>query len=366
MKRREDFICFQLMVAFNTCICVVIGLWGHRSVVLSSRWAVDRHRFQRWTGRQHYEGQQDDERPGPLLLDFLRNPDATVHGPRGEGATTRPISLWSTRQLIHNHRRRLLRENRSAFLFELEEQLIEAESYRHLSRFEQFYRLQNGIDLQLGWDGVYNISTASNAHFPSFSRNESVVGAQRRPLQQQQHGRSLSSAKTAATATTMLMSGKFDNYQAIPLSQGYGTHIAHVWVGSPKPQRKTVIVDTGSHYTAFPCKGCSNCGRSHHTDPYFNPSKSDTYYQLQCDECKGGVTCEKGRCHFSQAYTEGSSWDAIQVRDKFYCGGFDVLDSVDPTHQKYTIDFMFGCMTKMSGTFVQRDLSCFCNHNLFN
>jgi hypothetical protein len=46
---------------------------------------------------------------------------------------------------------------------------------------------------------------------------------------------------------------QLSQYQAVPLSQGYGTHFASVWVGSPTPQRKTVIVDTGSHYTAFPC-----------------------------------------------------------------------------------------------------------------
>ena len=38
-------------------------------------------------------------------------------------------------------------------------------------------------------------------------------------------------------------------FQAVPLSQGYGTHYANAWVGSPTPQRKTLIVDTGSHYT---------------------------------------------------------------------------------------------------------------------
>jgi hypothetical protein len=39
-----------------------------------------------------------------------------------------------------------------------------------------------------------------------------------------------------------------------------------VWVGSPTPQRQTVIVDTGSHFTAFPCTGCDGCGESYHTD----------------------------------------------------------------------------------------------------
>lgn len=54
---------------------------------------------------------------------------------------------------------------------------------------------------------------------------------------------------------------------------------------------------------------------------------------------------------FSQAYTEGSSWEAIQVRDHFYCGGTDVLDSASPTDQKYAIDFMFGCQVSMTGLF---------------
>ena len=44
-----------------------------------------------------------------------------------------------------------------------------------------------------------------------------------------------------------------------PLFLGYGTHYAFLWVGSP-PQRKSVIIDTGSHNTAFPCVGCK-CGK---------------------------------------------------------------------------------------------------------
>ncbi len=54
---------------------------------------------------------------------------------------------------------------------------------------------------------------------------------------------------------------------------------------------------------------------------------------------------------FSQAYTEGSSWEAVQVRDQFYCGGTDVLDSASPSDQKYAIDFMFGCQISMTGLF---------------
>ena len=46
---------------------------------------------------------------------------------------------------------------------------------------------------------------------------------------------------------------------AAPLETGLGTHYAYLWVGTP-PQRQTVILDTGSYRTGFPCDPCSNCG----------------------------------------------------------------------------------------------------------
>ncbi|KAL7566743.1 hypothetical protein ACA910_017792 [Epithemia clementina (nom. ined.)] len=339
------------------------------AAVVSVRFVVDRHpRKQRTLLDKNRVPLQQQEEAEPLLLDSWRIRESDNVG----GAATRRISLYSTNHLVHRHRRRLLQENRSKELFQLEEELIETENYRHLSRYEQFYRLQNGLDLEVGWNGFYNFSflhASSSSSSTSSNRRSSLLGNeshqqsnddtghQRRRRLEYKFSNAFTSTTTltpatTSTTTTKIHSGKFDNYQAIPLSQGYGTHISNVWVGSPKPQRKTVIVDTGSHYTAFPCKGCSNCGRSHHTDPYYDPVKSETYHQLQCDECTGGVVCEKGRCQFSQAYTEGSSWDAIQVKDRFYCGGSDVLDSVDPTHHQYAIDFMFGCMTKMSGLFL--------------
>lgn len=41
----------------------------------------------------------------------------------------------------------------------------------------------------------------------------------------------------------------------VPLHAGYGTHFAYLYVGTPA-QRVSVIIDTGSHWTAFPCTGC--------------------------------------------------------------------------------------------------------------
>lgn len=45
----------------------------------------------------------------------------------------------------------------------------------------------------------------------------------------------------------------------LPLHAGYGTHYAFMYVGTPA-QRVSVILDTGSHWTAFPCTGCRCVG----------------------------------------------------------------------------------------------------------
>ena len=161
----------------------------------------------------------------------------------------------------------------------------------------------------------------------------------------------------------------------------YGTHYVTLWVGTPTPQRKTLIVDTGSHHTAFPCKGCYRCGERHHTDKYFDPDASKSFRPLSCRECLWGASCEAVKilgegseeegaiadesspkesqeqefgCVFQQAYTEGSSWKAFQVQDTVFVGGKDVFSAADPIAQRYSVDFTFGCQTFSSGLFVSQ------------
>ena len=122
-----------------------------------------------------------------------------------------------------------------------------------------------------------------------------------------------------------------------PLYQGYGTHFSYVYIGTP-PQRQSVIVDTGSHYTAFPCTGCSQCGQ--HTDNYWDPKNSSS-----CQVQK----CGKDQCSFGQSYSEGSSWRAYKVVDKLWVGGIG-QDTV-PKGAQYGIDFMFGCQISETGLF---------------
>lgn len=123
-----------------------------------------------------------------------------------------------------------------------------------------------------------------------------------------------------------------------PLYQGYGTHFSYVYIGSPVPQRQSVIIDTGSHYTAFPCVGCNGCGQ--HTDKYWDPKNSTT-----CNIPK----CSGSPCQLSQSYSEGSSWHAYKVEDKLWVGGLS--RDLIPKGDDYKVDFMFGCQTSETGLF---------------
>jgi len=134
-----------------------------------------------------------------------------------------------------------------------------------------------------------------------------------------------------------------------PLFMGIGTHYAHVYVGEP-PQRVSVIVDTGSHHTAFPCSGCKSCG--HHTDPYFDPSLSKSLKYLQCHECQASARCVAHKCQVSQSYTEGSSWKAYQMKDSFFVGSEKATTKKDSgQHWLLATDFVFGCQTYETGLF---------------
>ncbi|VEU36151.1 unnamed protein product [Pseudo-nitzschia multistriata] len=148
------------------------------------------------------------------------------------------------------------------------------------------------------------------------------------------------------------------------LYMGYGTHYADLWVGTP-PQRQTVIVDTGSAQTAFPCGGCKDCGfPQHHLSAYFEEALSSTFEKAVCDDCTRKATCntQKDRCEIEQYYTEGSAWEAYEANDTVYAGGFHgkalleeqggTSDDLDPSHAAALgFPLRFGCQTMVTGLF---------------
>ena len=137
----------------------------------------------------------------------------------------------------------------------------------------------------------------------------------------------------------------YTNYETGALYQGYGTHYMDIYVGTP-PQRQTVIIDTGSSITAFPCSGCDHCGDNpadgtqYHTDGEFNIGDSSTYHEQVCkaanSHLKGragkAIPCDLGmctlvtggqerQCRLAVSYAEGSSWSAVEGNDIVYPAG---------------------------------------------
>jgi len=153
-------------------------------------------------------------------------------------------------------------------------------------------------------------------------------------------------------------------FQMGALYQGYGTHYVDLWVGTP-PQRQTLIVDTGSGVTAFPCSGCTDCGDKYHIDKFFIEKDSSTFRKQACDSCKRGH-CTGTECRISLSYQEGSSWTAYEAIDRVYIGGphdhglttvedkkeADDLLMLDPQHANaFSFDMVFGCQTHLTGLF---------------
>lgn len=91
----------------------------------------------------------------------------------------------------------------------------------------------------------------------------------------------------------------------------YAYYFIDLLVGEPV-QRVSVIVDTGSGITGFPCRSCPHCGN--HIDPNFDFQQSTTAQWLDCgNTCRS--SCTSGHCAYQQGYTEGSSINGYYFRD---------------------------------------------------
>ena len=137
-----------------------------------------------------------------------------------------------------------------------------------------------------------------------------------------------------------------------PLYQGIGTHYVDLYVGTPIRQKQTLIVDTGSEWTGFPCvPGC--CGQ--HTDDEFNVSASSTFskHERSCNSDQEQESCaQKQRtscsesndeCRVRMDYSEESFWTAYEAVDQVSI----VAENTDCT----TLLLQFGCQTDTTRLF---------------
>lgn len=149
-----------------------------------------------------------------------------------------------------------------------------------------------------------------------------------------------------ATTTTKKKKGEIPTASmTVPMHYEAGSHHIYIYVGSPKPQRQTLILDTGSRYMAFPCEPCPECGH-HVAEKYFDDTLSTTHRDNYHPNCVFAKTRKKDApddaCYFEQTYLEGSSWKAKEVEDMIWLATADEEESIEEYMPHLAIPFTFG------------------------
>jgi len=144
-----------------------------------------------------------------------------------------------------------------------------------------------------------------------------------------------------------------------PLYRGLGTHYIDLWVGCNKDtkQRQTVIIDTGSSITGFPClPECDqNCGQGgYHLNPPYQPLQSTCFQAIACGDCQltSNIACRSSsltaddeqlqqRCPIEVRYVEQSSWSGYECTDQVTAG----------TPNEPSLSLRFACQTELRGLF---------------
>eukprot|EP00591_Stephanopyxis_turris_P007699 CAMPEP_0195517008 /NCGR_PEP_ID=MMETSP0794_2-20130614/9505_1 /TAXON_ID=515487 /ORGANISM="Stephanopyxis turris, Strain CCMP 815" /LENGTH=668 /DNA_ID=CAMNT_0040645737 /DNA_START=157 /DNA_END=2163 /DNA_ORIENTATION=- len=135
---------------------------------------------------------------------------------------------------------------------------------------------------------------------------------------------------------------------------GFGTHYIDLFVGNPA-QEQTLALSTSSHYSAFPCKGCEECGEKQ--DEFFDQFESPGFKFLDCDNCSPQGRCIDNFdvCEAKDVYLDGtSSWTAFEAQDVVYIGGEPHGRPAKGTNfaSIYGFPLIFGCQTASKGYFA--------------
>jgi len=84
-------------------------------------------------------------------------------------------------------------------------------------------------------------------------------------------------------------------------------YFINAYFGTP-PQKQSLIIDSGSDFTAFPCNTCDGQHCGVHENPWFNLKNTSTAHQMKCHEqflnYKCNICNSEGNCVFSRTYSE--------------------------------------------------------------
>ena len=103
-----------------------------------------------------------------------------------------------------------------------------------------------------------------------------------------------------------------------------GFYYINIYIGD-NMHKRSLIVDTGSSVTTFPCSGCINCGTNHYNAPY-EYLKSSGFSWVTRNSNDYGWKCEHGSetdCTFTISYYEGGEYTGRFIQD--YVVFFDEL-----------------------------------------
>ncbi|CAD8164078.1 unnamed protein product [Paramecium pentaurelia] len=132
--------------------------------------------------------------------------------------------------------------------------------------------------------------------------------------------------------------------------QGY--YYVNIFVGEHK-QKQSLILDTASSITTFPCVDCKSCGT--HIDSFYNYKNSQTHKQVKCDQIIGEKQCDKclnNRCSFQISYAEGSRLAGYFLQDWLIMGDeFENLNQSDEIVKLEQVLSVIGCTTLETNLF---------------
>ena len=129
------------------------------------------------------------------------------------------------------------------------------------------------------------------------------------------------------------------------ISLGY--YYVDVYVGTP-PQKKYLIVDTGSRQTVMTCDPCEKCGT--HLNRPFRFKESETFTLLNKNHTNFDWNCSvydaEGTCSFNAKYLEGSSYSGYVIKDIILFQ--NELNSINNTSKSHLIS----CAIEETGEFA--------------